>query len=87
MRLAADVPLRIAGAGADVVTLAEQLADEGHPDLAADAAAALLVAESGVRVAAHLLAINLVAGRDDELAGRARELAHSSAQAARRLTA
>ena len=56
---AADVPLAIAEAGAEV---AARLAREGNLNLRGDAVAAALMAEAGVRAAAVLVEINTTAG-------------------------
>jgi len=59
---AADVPLAVAEAGAEVVEVAARLAREGNPNLRGDAVAAALLAEAGVRAAAVLVEINTTAG-------------------------
>ncbi|HEV8045740.1 MAG TPA: cyclodeaminase/cyclohydrolase family protein, partial [Rubrobacter sp.] len=59
---AADVPLAIAEAGAEVAEVAARLAREGNPNLRGDAAVAALLAEAGVRAAAVLVEINTTAG-------------------------
>ncbi len=59
---AADVPLAIAEAGAEVAEVAARLAREGNPNLRGDAVAAALLAEAGVRAAAVLVEINTTAG-------------------------
>ena len=71
---AADVPLAIAEAGAEVAELAALVAREGNDRLRGDALVAAELAEAGVRGAAELVAINL-AGRDDPRIGRAKDLA------------
>ena len=82
---AADVPLAIAEAGAEVAEIAARLAREGNPNLMGDAVAAALLAEAGVRAAEVLVRINTAAGEifDDRL-GRASELAARAGGAARR---
>ena len=77
---AADVPLAIAEAGAEVADIAARLAEEGNPSLRGDSAAAVMLAEAGVRAAASLVQINLGAAevRDDRL-GRADELTGQTA--------
>jgi formiminotetrahydrofolate cyclodeaminase len=79
---AADVPLSVAEAGAEV---AARLAKEGNPNLRGDAVAAALLAGAGARAAAVLVRINTAAGgiSDDRLA-RASELAERAGKAARR---
>ena len=60
---AADVPLAIAEAGAEVAEIAARLAREGNPNLMGDAVAAALLAEAGVRAAEVLVRINTAASR------------------------
>ena len=71
---AADVPLAVAEAGAEVAVLAALVAREGNDRLRGDALVAAELAEAGARGAAELVAINL-AGRDDPRIRRAKELA------------
>jgi formiminotetrahydrofolate cyclodeaminase len=71
---AADVPLAVAEAGAEVAVLATLVAHEGNDRLRGDALVAAELAEAGARGAAELVAINL-AGRDDPRIGRAKDLA------------
>jgi methenyltetrahydrofolate cyclohydrolase len=72
---AADVPLAIAEAGAEVAEIAARLAREGNPNLRGDAVAAALLAEAGVRAAAVLVEINTKAGEiSDDRVERAGEL-------------
>ena len=71
---AADVPLAIAEAAAEVALLAALVAQEGNDRLRGDALVAAELAEAGARGAAELVAINL-AGRDDPRIGRAKDLA------------
>jgi methenyltetrahydrofolate cyclohydrolase len=71
---AADVPLAVAEAGAEVAVLAALVAQEGNERLRGDALVAAELAEAGARGAAELVAINL-AGRDDPRIGRAKDLA------------
>jgi methenyltetrahydrofolate cyclohydrolase len=71
---AADVPLAIAEAGAEVAMLASLVAQEGNDRLRGDALVAAELAGAGARGAAELVAINL-AGRDDLRIGRAKDLA------------
>ena len=81
---AADVPLAVAEAGAELAEVAARLAREGNPNLEGDAAAAAILAEAGVRAAAVLVEINTKAGEiaDDRL-GRASELVARAAGATR----
>ena len=71
---AADVPLAVAEAAAEVAMLAALVAQEGNDRLRGDALVAAELAEAGARGAAELVAINL-AGRDDPRVRRARDLA------------
>ena len=84
---AADVPLRIAEAAADVAALGAELAERGNPNLRGDAAAAALLAEAGARVAANLVEVNLATTEEDERIGHARELATAAAAAVKRALA
>jgi formiminotetrahydrofolate cyclodeaminase len=72
---AADVPLSIAGVGAEVAELAAHLALKGNPNLKGDALAAAELATAGVRAAATLVELNISAGgADDGRLARANEL-------------
>jgi formiminotetrahydrofolate cyclodeaminase len=71
---AADIPLAVAEAAAEVALLAALIAQEGNDRLRGDALVAAELAEAGARGAAELVAINL-AGRDDPRVQRARDLA------------
>jgi len=81
---AADVPLAIAEAGAEVARIAARLANGGNPNLEGDALCAVLLADAGVRAAVRLVEINLSRepGGDGRIA-RARELAETTASARR----
>ena len=81
---AADVPLAVAEAGAEVASIAARLASEGNPNLEGDALCALLLADAGVRAAVRLVEINLSGkpGADGRLE-RARELVETAASARR----
>lgn len=81
---AADVPLAIAETAADVAELAALVAEKGNPNVAADAAAAALLAEGAARAAATLVAVNLGTTAEDERAARSRTLVSSAQEAARR---
>ncbi|MEO8291164.1 MAG: cyclodeaminase/cyclohydrolase family protein [Gaiellaceae bacterium] len=81
---AADVPMAIAEAAADVATLATELAERGNPNLRGDAAAAALLAEAAVRTSANLVEINLATREGDERLERARELVEIVRRTARR---
>jgi formiminotetrahydrofolate cyclodeaminase len=84
---AADLPLRIAEAAADVASLATLAAHEGDPAVSADAAAAALLAEAAARAASNLVAVNLLSLPDDPRVRRAREFERSATQAAERAVA
>lgn len=84
---AAEIPLRIAAAAADVAALAASVAECGNPNLRGDAAAGAALAEAGARIAANLVVINLGALADDERVARARALAGAAAEAAARALA
>lgn len=79
---AAEVPLAIAEAAADVAELAAVVAEKGNPAVRPDAAAAALFAEAGARTAANLVAVNLATTEDDPRARRAREAAAAASAAA-----
>jgi formiminotetrahydrofolate cyclodeaminase len=59
---AADIPLRIAEAGARVGRIAVAVAVGGNPNLTGDVRAAVLLAEAAVRAAAELVRINVDLG-------------------------
>ena len=81
---AADVPLAVAEAGAEVASIAARLASDGNPNLEGDALCAVLLADAGVRAAVGLVEINLSGepGEDKRLE-RARELVETTASARR----
>jgi formiminotetrahydrofolate cyclodeaminase len=79
---AADVPLRIAEACADVAELAAALARTGRADIQSDARAASVLAAAGARASQLLVEANLGAAPGDERVGRARQLAEGAAAAA-----
>ncbi len=81
---AADVPLAVAEAGAEVASIAARLASDGNPNLEGDALCAVLLADAGVRAALRLVEINLSGepGEDGRLE-RARELVETAASARR----
>jgi methenyltetrahydrofolate cyclohydrolase len=80
---AAEIPLVIAEAGADVACLAAVAAHRGVADRRGDAVAAALLAEAGARAAANLVAVNLTVTPDDERVQRARAVAEVASAAAR----
>ena len=70
---AADVPLSIAAAAAEVSKLGVLIADGGNPNLRGDAVTAVLLAESGARAAGVLVNLNLdLAHIEDERRERCR---------------
>jgi formiminotetrahydrofolate cyclodeaminase len=87
---AAEIPLVVAEAGADVACLAAEAADRGTPERRADAIAAALLAEAATRAAANLVAVNLTVTPEDERLLQARavtELASAAARSALESTA
>src|ERR671922_1673991 len=68
---AAEPPLRIAEAAADVAALAALVARNGDPAHRADAVVAALLAAGSARAAAELVASNLTAAANDDLVRRA----------------
>lgn len=56
---AAEVPVELAGLGAELAELAGSLAATGNPALEGDATAAVLLAEAATRAAARLVELNL----------------------------
>ncbi|MQA07745.1 MAG: formiminotransferase-cyclodeaminase [Pseudonocardiaceae bacterium] len=63
LRAAANVPLRIAAAGAEIAELAARLAVDGNRNLKGDAQGAALLAEGATRTAAGLVRINADLGK------------------------
>jgi methenyltetrahydrofolate cyclohydrolase len=82
LALAADVPLRIAEASADVAALGSALAERGKPDLQPDARAASVLAAAAARASALLVEANLGATPGDERVERARLVADGAEAAA-----
>jgi formiminotetrahydrofolate cyclodeaminase len=80
---AAEIPLVIAEAGADVAALAALIADRGTPDRRGEAVAAALLAEAGTQAAAYLVAANLIVTPDDERVVKARAVVRVASAAAR----
>ena len=78
---AAEVPLKIGEAAADVAELAALAAAEGSPHLRPDAAAAAALAEASVRAATHLVEINLATVPGDRHSESAALLADAAAAA------
>jgi methenyltetrahydrofolate cyclohydrolase len=84
---AAEIPLRIADAGADLASLAALLVENGNPEVRADAAVAAVLAEGGTRAAAKLVAVNLAAGESDPRVRHVDTLAAIAAEASDRALA
>jgi methenyltetrahydrofolate cyclohydrolase len=82
---AADVALQIARAGTDAAFLAELVADRGEPSGRDDAQAAAVLAEAATRVAAALVAANLVTAEGDERETAAASCARSAAMVRERM--
>ena len=79
---AAEPPLRIAEAAADVAELAALVAEYADPVRRADAVSAGLVAAGCARAAAELVAVNLTVSADDDRVRRADLLAEEAAHTA-----
>lgn len=84
---AADVPLAVAEAAAELGPMAAVLAENGNPNLRGDAVAAALLAAAGARSAAVLVAINLGPGDDDGRSAQGKAYASTASTAAERATA
>ena len=82
LRRAAEVPLQISEAAADVAMLAALAARDGAESVRADAWAAATLAEAASAAAARLVHVNLTTLPDDDLSTRA-DLAAGAAAAAR----
>ncbi len=82
LALAADVPLRIAEASADVATLGTALAERGKPEFQPDARAASVLAAAAARSCAVLVEANLGAVPGDERVRQAQALADGAEAAA-----
>lgn len=87
LELAAEIPLKITEAGADLACLAALLVENGNPEVRADAAAACVLAEGGARAAAKLVEINLGATEDDPRVRHARSLVKVAGEASERALA
>ena len=84
---AAEIPLRIAEAAADVTALAAVVAERGQPSLRADAATAALLSQAAARAAATLVEVNLTTTAADERVVAARGLAAAADAAAKQALA
>jgi methenyltetrahydrofolate cyclohydrolase len=80
---AAETPLAIAAAAADVALLAAEAADRGDPRAQADAQVALLLSAAAARAAARLVEVNLGAREEDARVQEARAAAAVAARASR----
>ncbi|MGH2870218.1 MAG: cyclodeaminase/cyclohydrolase family protein [Solirubrobacteraceae bacterium] len=78
---AAEPPLQIAAAAAEVGALGAQLARHGNPHLTGDAITAVLIAEAACRSAVELVELNLEDAEDDQRRRQAGELARRAALA------
>ena len=76
---AANAPLAVARAAAEIAALAQEAASLGSPHLLGDAHAGLLFAEAACQAAAGLVVINLQPHPDDERRAEALELARRAA--------
>ena len=81
LRRAAEIPLQISEAAADVATLAAIAARDGAATVRADAWAAATLAEAASAAAARLVKVNLSMRPDDELCTRADAAAGAAATA------
>jgi formiminotetrahydrofolate cyclodeaminase len=79
---AAEPPLRIVEAAADVAVLSVLVAQRGDQSLRADAVTAAALAAGAALAGAELVAVNLTASAGDERVLRARRLAEEAARAA-----
>jgi len=79
---AAEPPLQIARAAADVAELAVVVARNGDPAFHADAVTAALLAAAAASSAAELVGVNLTASARDERVREAERLAERAARAA-----
>jgi methenyltetrahydrofolate cyclohydrolase len=76
---AADLPLAIAEAGADVAALGRLAAERGDESLRGEAAAAAVLAHAGVRAASHLVVLNLTTRPGDDRCQRAERAERAAA--------
>jgi methenyltetrahydrofolate cyclohydrolase len=80
---AAEAPLAIAGAAADVALLAAEAADRGDLRGQADAQVALVLAAAAAQAAARLVEVNLSAREEDDRVQEARAAAAVATRASR----
>jgi methenyltetrahydrofolate cyclohydrolase len=83
--LTITVPLAILAAAAAAVELAAELAEQGNPNLRADAVTAALLASAAGRAAAGLVAVNLAGRAGDGRAAAASRRARDVSSLAERL--
>jgi formiminotetrahydrofolate cyclodeaminase len=81
---AAQIPLQIGEAAADVSALAATVAEHGEPSLRADAAAAALIAQAGARAAATLVEVNLGTTAADDRIAQARAVVAAATESSDR---
>lgn len=81
---AADIPLQIAEAAADVSSLGALVSERGNEALRGEASAAAALGEAAARIAAQLVEINLAVSPEDGRVSKARRLAEEAGDAARR---
>src|SRR5829696_8414048 len=84
---AADPPLRVAEAAAQIAELGARLAADGKPALRGDAIAGVLVAEASCRAAAELVRLNLAQRAEDPRRNAADAAAERAAAARARALA
>jgi formiminotetrahydrofolate cyclodeaminase len=84
---AAEIPLEIARAAADVGALAVLVAEQGDPSLRADVATAALLSQAAARTAATLVEVNLTTTEGDERIVAAQEFAAAAEAAAQQALA
>lgn len=83
---AAEVPLEIAAAAADVASLGAVVVERGDKGMAVDAAAAVYLADAASRTSLQLVRVNLGTQGDDVRLARATAFAESSRVSVRRVT-
>lgn len=84
---AAEVPLEIGRAAADVGALAALVAEEGEPSLRPDVATAALLSHAAARTAATLVEVNLATVEGDDRVAAAQEFAAAAESAAKQALA
>ncbi len=80
---AAEVPLEIAAAAADVASLGALVVERGDSGMAVDAAAAVFLADAAAKTSHQLVRVNLGTRGDDTRLARATAFAESSRVSAR----